>query len=281
MKKRIFSLLLVLVSVVACSISLSACGNTSIITTPQRVHLSLKQKLHVEYENSNASLPACCILVKEDNCYYIKTPQPLYPDRTEVFEKVNLNNAINFAGEEYAQGYISAHWSDYSENHGWISAASETDLTPSNSRWHANDRNNHVYSVGISFLDYGYGDINHPYENGVADANGHKYTATQLSDAQITIHNYFGETNVNCVVWEYEEYHSENNWRKSKYWLDAETNIVLKQTTIYPSSDNQDLDADENIRLKATYFDKTNMWSMDSYLESINRNPTPDFSNFR
>ncbi|MBO4726443.1 MAG: hypothetical protein J5598_02475 [Clostridia bacterium] len=160
MKKRIFSILLVLISVVTCGICLSACGNKS-VNISRRVQLSLKDKFHIEYTNSS------------------------------------------------------------------------------------------IY--------------------------GHKYTATRVEDAIIKV----GESNVNYVVWKYEEYHSEDNWRKAKYWLDAETNIVLKKTTVYPSSTNPSLDADENIGLQATYFDKTNGWTMNTYLETIDRNPAPDFSNFR
>jgi len=278
MKKKIIDVMLAFVCIISCGVCLTACGNKETWHAPQRVHLSLTDKVHVEYINNaisgDSTLPSYCVLVKEGNQYYIKTPHKYYQsNRLEVFVKTNLTNAVEFAGAEYSQGHISARWDDYAN--AWISAADDSDTSPNAPEWHANDENGSVYYTGIAFLDSGYDDVNHIYENGVADSNGHKYTATRLEDTILAV----GENNVNCVVWEYEEYHSADIWKKAKYWFDAETNIILKQTTVYPSSENQSLDADENVGFKATYFSKTE--TLQDYLTSIGRWPAPDFSNYR
>lgn len=277
MKKKIMSFLLAFICFISCGLCLTSCKNKDVWTFPKRISLNLSNKLHVEYINTpiigDSSLPSYCVLVKEGNYYYVKTPTTYQSDRLEVYEKTNLNNAVEFAGSDYGQGYISARWSDYTNT--WISASDDLETTPNAPEWHANDKNNHVYSVGIAFLDSGYGDINHIYENGVADNDGHKYTATQISYETLTIDS----KQIECEVWEYEEYHSADVWRKAKYWFEAETHIVLKQTTVMPSSENQSLDADENIGLQASYFSKTD--TMESYLTSINRWPVSDFSSYK
>lgn len=277
MKKKIVSLSLALVLVFACTICLSACGNREVWTPPKRVSLNLPDKVHVEYINDRISgdalLPGYCVLVKEGDQYYVKAPTTYSSNRLEVFEKINLTNAVVFDKPQYSQGYISARWNDY--NNTWVSAADDSYTSPNAPEWHANDQNNHVYYTGIAFLDSGYGDINHTYENGVADSNGYKHTATQKDNETLTI----GSNQVECIVWEYEAYFSEDNWSKEKFWLDADTGIMLKRTSVLPSSQNQSLDAAENIGLKATYFSKTE--TMQDYLTSIDRWPAPDFSDYR
>ncbi len=278
MKRKILSFMLALVCILTCGFCLTACGNRTVWERPQRVKLVLPDKLHVEYVNEtiggDSTLPGYCTLVKEGKEYYVKTHHKYYHyNREEVYEKVDLNNAVVFDTPDYAQGYISARWDSYSNR--WISAADDSETTPNAPSWHANDQNNRVFWTGYSFLDSGYNNINHIYENGVVDANGNKFTATQKANETLTI----GANHVECVVWEYEEYFSADTWGKYKYWLDKETNIVLKQTSVYPSSQNQSLDADENIGLQATYFSKNE--NMQDYLASVDRNPKPDFSSYR
>ena len=277
MKKRVLSLAVLFVFAFLCVGFQAACGKREVWTAPKRISLTLPERVHVEYFNNrisgSASLPNYCVLVKEGDIYYVKTPTTYSSDRLEVIEKVNLQNAVEFAGEKYGQGYISARWNDYTSS--WDTADSETELTPNASSWHANDRNNHVYYTGVAFLDMGYGDVNHIYDNGVANANGYKHTATQKDNETLSI----GGNEVLCVVWEYEAYFGEDNWSRARYWFDAETGITLKQASIYPSSANQDLSADENVGFKATYFSKTE--TLADYLTSIERYPAPDFSSYR
>ena len=277
MKKKIMSLMMMLVLIVTCGFYLTACKNKEVWTFPKRITLALSDKLHVEYENYSikgfSTLPGYCVLVKDGDSYYVKTPTTYSSNRLEVYEKINLKNAVEFSGESYGQGYISARWDDYSNT--WVSAADDVNTSPANPQWHANDQNNHVYSVGIAFLDAGYDDINHIYENGVTNQYGSKYTATQKTNETLTI----GSNQVECEVWEYEEYHGEDNWEKCKYWFEKETKVILKQSTIYASSTNKNLDADENVGFRATYFSKTE--TMQSYLSSVGRSPAPNFSNYR
>ena len=268
MKKKIFSLVAAVFCVLMCNFCLTGCGNREVWERPQRVKLSLPDTLHVEYiNNGELSMYGYCTLVKDGNEYYVKTPTKYYSsNRLEVYEKVDLKNAVELAEPIYGQGYISACWNSYTNS--WLLATDES------SPWHANDQNNSVYMKGMSWLDYGYGDVNHPYENGVADENGYKHTATQKENETVTI----GSNHVECVVWEYE-FIGNDIWSKSKYWFDAETNILLKQSSVYPSSQNQSLDADENVGIKATYFSKT--VNMQNYLTANNRWPKPDFANYQ
>ena len=273
MKKKILAIVLAVLLVLPVMVTFTACRSKGGWQAPKRVSLTLPDKLHVEYVNysikGDSTLPGYCVLVKEGNLYYVKTPHKYYHyNRLEVFVKTNLKNAVEFAGQAYGQGHISASWSDGTNT--WRTAAEET-----GNQWQANDQNGSVYYTGIGFLDVGYGDVNHLYENGVANSNGHKFTATQLANETLTI----GTNQVECVVWEYEEYFSSTNWGKSKFWFDAETNITLKKTEIYPSSENQDLDAEENVGFKATYFSKNE--TLQNYLTSIERWPAPDFSAYK
>ena len=272
MKKKIIASLLLIAFIVPAIFAFSACGKQP-YSSPKRVSLKLPDKLHVEYVNNtikgDATLPGYCVLVKEGDLYYIKTPHKYYfYNRLEVFVKTNLKNAVEFAGEAYGQGHISARWNEYTNS--WQTAEEETD-----NQWHANDQNGSVYYNGIGFLDVGYGDVNHLYKNGVTDSNGYKFTATQKENETITI----GTNQVECVVWEYEAYFSENNWTRSKYWFDLETNITLKKTEVYPSSENLDLDAEANVGFEATYFSKSE--TMQSYLTSVERWPAPDLSAYK
>jgi len=282
MKKKILSFILTLVCILTCGFCFSGCLNNGGWEPPHRISLSLPDKVHVEYTNhwlrGESSLPNYCILVKEGNLYYVKTPHEYYSyTRLEVLEKVNLNNPVILDDPIYSQGYISARWNDTANN--WISATDDTDTSPNAPEWHANDKNNSVYSTGISFLDVGYGDVNHLYENGVTDKYGYTHTATKLENETLTLES--GQE-VECVIWEYTFTTSDpTNYSKEKFWFEANTGITIKKTSITASSSNQSLDANENIGLIATYF-ATNE-TMQSYLSrsDINRWPIPDFSNYQ
>ena len=274
--KKLVSLMLIFVCIFSFGIALSGCRKRTGWQAPQRIVLKLPNKLHVEYQNNSfkgdALLPGYCVLVKEGNLYYVKTPHKYYHyNRLEVFVKTDLKKAVEFAGPNYGQGHISACWNDYTNS--WQTADQETDY-----EWQANDQNGSVYYTGIGFLDSGYGDVNHTYENGVADRNGYKFTATQKDNETVTLAS--GQT-VECVVWEYEAWFSDDNWGKEKFWFEATTGITIKRTYVSPSSTSQSLDDDSNIGLVATYF-ATNE-TMQSYLSKVgvDRWPAPDFSSYK
>ena len=281
MKKKILSFILAFACIITCTcgLCLTACTRGGTWEHPKRIALSLPDNLHVEYTNhwlkGDSLLPSYCILVKEGNFYYVKTPHKYYYyDRLEVYVKTDLKNAVEFAGPDYAQSLISARWSDYTNS--WISAADDSETAPNAPEWHANDKNGSVYYTGIGFLDSGYGDVNHPYDNGVTSSQGYTHTATQKENQTLTLES--GQQ-VECVVWEYSFTTSdEDTWSKEKFWFEANTGITIQRSSITSSSENQSLDADENIGLKATYFatDET----MQSYLsqDGVDRWPAPDFS---
>ena len=270
MKKRFISLILTSLCLILCLSIFTGCLGGNVWEAPKRITLSLPEKLHVEYVNSaikgDALLPGYCVLVKEGNLYYVKAPTTYSSDRLEVIVKDNLQNA------QYDRSFISARWDDYSN--AWQIASDDTNYDG----WHANDHNGSVYYKGLGFLDSGYGDVNHPYDNGVTDKNGYTHTATQKENQIITLQS--GQE-VECVVWEYSFTTSdEDTWSKEKFWFEKDTGVTIQRSSVYPSSANQSLDAEENIGLKATYF-ATNE-TMQSYLEKpgVDRWPIPDFSNF-
>lgn len=281
MKKRIFSFLLAFVLLVTCGVCLTACVKKGGWEQPKRIVLSLPENLHVEYLNysikGDALLPGYCVLVKEGDLYYVKTPHKNYHyNRLEVFVKANLKNAVEFAGESYGQGHISASWNDYTNQ--WLLAADEEQNGESYA-WHANDQNGSVYYTGIGFLDSGYGDVNHPYDNGVTSSGGYTHTATQKDNETVTLES--GQR-IECVVWEYSFTTSDPEvYSHEKFWFEAQTGITIKWSSVLSSSEDQSLDAEENVGFTATYF-ATNE-TMESYLsrEDVNRWPVPDFSNYR
>ena len=234
-------------------------------------------------ENSSVSLSFSAggtveqVLVKEGDLYYVKTPHKNYHyNRLEVFVKANLKNAVEFAGESYGQGHISASWNDYTNQ--WLLAADEEQNGESYA-WHANDQNGSVYYTGIGFLDSGYGDVNHPYDNGVTSSGGYTHTATQKDNETVTLES--GQR-IECVVWEYSFTTSDPEvYSHEKFWFEAQTGITIKWSSVLSSSEDQSLDAEENVGFTATYF-ATNE-TMESYLrrEDVNRWPAPDFSSYR
>ena len=252
----------------------------------QRVMLTIPEKLRIEYQNngevftgdSQVHTPNLCVLVKDGDLYYVKVPTVYSSNRYEVMKKDNLQNPlVDFVPDSpaFAQSYITAAW--VGGTNSWLRADAD-EASPNAPHWHANDENNHVYYVGISFLNHGYESINHPYDNGVQNSRGSKYTSTQLGNETLTI----GSVDVECVAWEYEEYHAEDNWLLEKYWLEKDSNIVLKKNSIYSSNlvQNQNIDDDANTRFRATYFSKDSSISMNEHLSSIERAPEPDFSGF-
>ncbi len=277
MKNKVLSAMFAFVCIIACSICFTACGGNG-WEAPKRIVQSLPETVHVEYSNTGVStLPSYCILVKEGNLYYVKTPHKYYSsNRLEVLVKANLKNGVVLDEPQYSQGHISARWSDYENK--WVSATEDSGTSPNAPEWHANDQNGSVYYTGIGFLDVGYGSVNHTYENGVTDKNGYTHTATQVENQTVTLAS--GQQ-VECVVWEYSFTTSDpNSWTKEKYWFEKNTGITIKMTSTFPSSLNQSLDADDNIDLVATYF-ATNE-TMESYLSQpgIDKWPVPDFSSY-
>ena len=263
MKRKILSFMLAFVCIITCGLCLSACGNKDIEPISQRISINLTDKVAVEYEKINIYNDTA-IFVKDGNEYYIKAKNIHGTDREEIFMKRDLSNIV-FEDEYGGWYFISARYDNQ-----WISASEDGIYAPKI----ANDKNQNAYTNAEYALRTGYSDINHVYENGVADRDGHKYTATQKENETLTI----GGKQIECVVWEYEEYHSEDNWKKEKFWFEAETKIVLKQTFISSLTENQSLDADENVQLLAKYFSKTD--TMQNYLTSIERYPAPDFSSY-
>ena len=267
MKKKILSLVLALVCIMSCGLFFTACGGSG-WEKPKRVVLSLPQNLHVEYTNvpikGDALLPGSCVLIKEGDLYYVKAPTTYSSDRLEVMVKENLQTA------QYDRSFISARWAYLPSGvEEWQTAPNDTNYDG----WHANDANGHVYFTGLGFLDSGYGDVNHPYENGVTDKNGYTYTATQKDNQTLTLAS---GHQVECVVWEFSFTTSdEDTWSKEKFWFEKNTGVTIKRT-----SAEQDLDDDSNIGLIATYY-ATNE-TLQSYLSqpSVDRWPAPDFSSF-
>ena len=230
--------------------------------------------LHVEYTNDwlngDSLLPSYCVLFKENNTYYVKTPTNYSSDRLEVMVKTNLKNAVQLDSPQYTQGHISARWNDHSNT--WQLATQDTNYGP----WHANDHNGTVYYKGIAFLDSGYGDVNHPYDNGVTDKNGYTHTATQKENQTLTLAS---GHQVECVVWEYSFTTSDSNtWSKEKFWFEKNTGITIKRSSITPSSAEQNLDDDANIGLIATYFAINE--TLQAYLTGVDRWPAVDFSSY-
>ena len=271
MKKKVLSFILTFVCIISCGLMFTACLNNNHWEPPKRIALSMPENLHVEYTNhwlkGDALLPSYCVLVKEGNLYYVKAPTDYSSDRLEVMVKENLQNA------QYDRSFISARWA-YLEGgvEVWQTAPDDTNYDG----WHANDHNGTVYFKGLGFLDSGYGDVNHTYENGVTDAYGYTYTSTQKENETLTLES--GQE-VECVVWEFNFTTSDTDtYSKEKFWFEKNTGITIQRSSITASSSNQSLDAEENIGLKATYF-ATNE-TMQSYLEKVgvDRWPAPDFS---
>ena len=275
--KKSMLLILAVCLVLPFGLILSACGKRDVWTPPKRIVLALPENVHVEYTNDwlkgDSSLPSYCVLMKSGNLYYVKTPHKYYSsNRLEVYVKANLKNGVEFSGPQYSQGHISACWNDYSNS--WVLAKDETQFGESYA-YHANDQNGSVYYKGTDFLNSGYGDVNHPYDNGVTDKYGYTHTATKLENETVTV----GDKQVECVVWEYSFTTSDPTvYSREKFWFEAQTGITIQRSSITYSSANQSLDAEENIGLKATYFSITD--TMQGYLESINRWPAPNFSSY-
>ena len=273
MKKKIFSCLFALICVFTCGLAFTGCGKKEPWTPPRRVTLALPDKLHVEYVNpsikGDSTLPGYCVLVKEGDYYYVKTPTKNYSsNRLEVYIKVNLKTPVEFEGPEYGQAYISACYNDSA----WLLAKDETQAGGYRYDYWANDQNASVYYTGTGFLDSGYGYINHSYDNGVTDKNGYRHYVEQKANETLTI----GGKQIVCEVWEYEFTHNGEVSSRAKYWVEAETKVMLQTSTCYDAESN--LNDEENIGLRATYF-STNE-TMQSYLGSVDRLPAPDFSNY-
>ncbi len=241
MKKKLLSLTLVLVSVLACIVCLSACGSKK-SGISYKISLKLPECVHVEYNNG-------MILVKDGNEYYVKAATIYSSDRLEVYAKVDLSNPVILDQPQYSQGFITARWVDV--DNVWQCAEMDTNYSP----WHANMNNCDVYTKGESFLRTGYTDINMPYEmDGV--------TIAQKDNEVLTIS---GEQ-VECIVWEYI-YDKDNIYQKAKYWFAKDTNICLKHSDIFDRTG--DINDESRIKLQATYYKVGN--NMDTALEIVSQ----------
>ena len=211
MKRRFFSFALALVFVVA-GLCLPACSKKEVWTPPRNVVQNLPDKIHVTYNESEYSHGL--IFVKDGNEYYINGINKWHADRREVYMRRNLTHEVCKSDDGNGWGFISAHWDYYSD--GWVLAADETDYTPLNGTWHANDDNDSTYVETEVITRTGYGDVNTPILDYV--------TITQLENETVTLRS---AQQVECEVWDYV-YENGDTYSHYRYWYAADTGVYIK-----------------------------------------------------
>lgn len=195
-----------------------ACNSSGGYEPPRNVTLNLPEKIHIEGHGDYSH--TAFVLVKDGNEYYTKADTVYSSDRFEVYCKRDLEVPVVFAGEEYAQGYITARWAYQESGDAWQCAEHDTNY----SSYHANDHNNHVWHTAYGELTSGYSDVNSSLDS---------MTINQLEDQTLTI----GINQVACEVWEcifrYQETYSQ-----SVYWFAKDTGVALKGLTVHDELEN-------------------------------------------
>ena len=210
MKKKILSLILALASVIASGLSLMACNN-DVLIVPSNVVQNLPDKIHVVYNADEYSHGL--IFVKDGDEYYINGKNRWHADRREIYMRTNLTQEVCRAEDGEGWLSISAHFTDGA----WILAEDETEYTPANGAWHANDDNLDAYYETEYVTRTGYLDVNTTILDYV--------TITQLANQTVTLRS--GQQ-VQCEVWDYE-YENGSIYSHYRYWFAVDTGVYIKE----------------------------------------------------
>ena len=248
MKKRVLSIIVAFVCVIGCVSGLTACVKRTYWEPPRNVVQNLPDKIHVVYNANDYSHGL--IFVKDGDEYYVNGKNKWYADRREIYMRTNLTKEVCKA--EDGQGWLSitAHWTG-SE---WILAEDETEFTPANAVWHANDHNLSAYYETEYITRTGYIDVNTPILDHV--------TITQLDNQTVTLRS--GQQ-VECVVWDYV-YEHDDVYSHYVYWYAAETGVYIKERHTFDKDVNVETDGTAG-EYFATYYKVGD--SMDTAMEVV------------